>query len=75
MCLAQGPQRSDAVHEDTFLKKIRRVIPFTLYINSSIQIKFSFVSAYPTDPEKKALLKTNYFNFQSRFVFLIPLQT
>ena len=37
-------------------------------------IKILFVSPYPTDPEKKALLKKNYFNFQSRIFFLISLQ-
>ena len=55
-------------HEDTFLKKIKRVIPFTLYINSSIQIKFSFVSPYPTDPEKKDPTQ-KYFNKMSPKLF------
>ena len=62
-------------HEDTFLKKIKRVIiPFTLYINSSIQIKFSFVSPYPTDP-KKGPTQNKLFQFSVKNFFLIPLQT
>ena len=32
-------------------------------------MKILFVSPYLTDPEKKALLKKIYFNFQSRFFF------
>ena len=33
------------------------------------EIKILFVSPFPTDPEKKALPKKFYFNFQLRFFF------
>ena len=34
-----------------------------------LSLGLKFVSPYPTDPEKKVLLKKFYFNFQSRIIF------
>ena len=36
---------------------------------SRAEIKILFVSPYPTDPEKKPLLKIFFFNFQPRMIF------
>ena len=45
------------------------------YMSCEALIKILFVSPYPTHPEKKALLKEFYFNFQSRIFFFISFQT